>query len=30
VRVFGLEQFGDWGPVMGRVAAALGVYSAQP
>lgn len=27
VRVFGLEQFGDWAPVMGRVGEALGEFT---
>jgi ADP-heptose:LPS heptosyltransferase len=27
VRVFGLEQFGDWGPVMARVGEALGEFA---
>ncbi|HKR89502.1 MAG TPA: tetratricopeptide repeat protein [Phenylobacterium sp.] len=27
VRVFGLDQFGDWSPVMGRVGAALGEFA---
>jgi Tfp pilus assembly protein PilF len=29
VRVFPLEQFGDWSPVMSRVAAALGAFGAE-
>ena len=29
VRVFGLDRFGDWGPVMGRVADAVGAFAAE-
>src|SRR5206468_6917974 len=29
VRIFGLDQFGDWGPVMGRVADAVGEFAAE-
>jgi cytochrome c-type biogenesis protein CcmH/NrfG len=29
VRIFGLDAFGDWGPVMGRVAEALGEFVRQ-
>jgi Flp pilus assembly protein TadD len=29
VRVFALEQYGDWGPVMDRVAQALGAFAAE-
>lgn len=29
VKVFGLDQFGDWGPVMGRVGEALGEFVRQ-
>jgi hypothetical protein len=28
-RVFGLDAFGDWGPVMGRVAEAVGEFAAE-
>jgi hypothetical protein len=28
-RIFVLDQFGDWGPVMGRVADAVGAFAAE-
>jgi len=27
VRVFPLDQYGDWGPVMGRLAEAVGAFA---
>ena len=29
VRIFALDSYGDWGPVMGRVAAAVGAFAAE-